>query len=47
MENKKALVGLLLSLIMFISVFTTVLLPASAAECTHSWSVVEVRTVGL
>ena len=43
MENKKALVGLLLSLIMFISVFTTVLLPASAAECTHSWSVVEVN----
>ena len=43
MENKKALVGLLLSLIMFISVFTPVLLPASAAECTHRWSVVEVN----
>ena len=43
MKTKQAFVGLLLSLIMFISAFITVLLPVSAAECTHSWSVVEVN----
>ena len=43
MKTKQTFISLLLSSVLFISLFATLFYSVSAAECTHSWSVVEVN----